>query len=65
MSDIYLDGVLALRADVAEFHDELSLYAEKGATNAAQAKRLRARSLKLREQLKNFRAESIQRHRKD
>lgn len=64
MSDDYLAGVLSLRSDVAEFFDELGLYAEKGATNASQARRLRARSMRLREQLKNFRAESLEHHRK-
>jgi len=65
MSDIYLAGVQALRSDVAEFLDELSLYAEKGATNASQAQRLRKRSTALGQQLKNFRAESVEHHRKD
>ena len=64
MSDIYLKNVLQLRADVLKFYDELSLYTEKDATNASQAQRLRKQSTALAHLLKDFRAESVEHHRK-
>lgn len=64
MSNVYLNDVLQLRADVAEFYDELSLYADKGATNASQAQRLRKQSTELSKEFKDFRAESVNHHRK-
>lgn len=64
MSDKYLNNLLQLRADVAEFFDELSLYIEKGIVNASHAQRLRKQSTALGHQLKDFRADSVQHHRK-
>lgn len=64
MIDKYLNDVAQLRADVAEFYDELSLYFEKGTVNASHAQRLRKQSLDLGKQLKDFRTASVEHHRK-
>lgn len=50
--------------EVTKFKDELSVYLEKGATNAAHAQRLRKASMQLGKDLKQFRADSVAHHRK-
>lgn len=55
---------VALQTKVQNFEQELSAYLDKGATNAAQAQRLRKQSTELTKMMKDFRAESVQHHRK-
>lgn len=55
---------VALQTAVQDFNQELSVYLEKGATNAAQAQRLRKQSLELTKMMKDFRANSVEHHRK-
>lgn len=54
-----------LHNEVKKFEQELDKYISKGASSAAHAQRLRKQSMELRKQLKDFRAESLQHHRKD
>ena len=53
-----------LHTEVKQFEQELDAYLSKGASNASQAKRLRKQSTELTKRMKDFRAESVEHHRK-
>ena len=53
-----------LHAEVKEFEQELDTYISKGASNASHAQRLRKQSTELAKRLKDFRAASVEHHRK-
>lgn len=53
-----------LHNEVKAFEQELDTYISKGASNASQAKRLRKQSIELGKRMKEFRAASVEHHRK-
>ena len=59
------DTFVQLHNEVKAFEQELDAYISNGASNASQAKRLRKQSTELGKSLKDFRAESVEHHRKD
>ena len=59
------DTFVQLHNEVKAFEQELDAYISNGASNASQAKRLRKQSTELGKSLKDFRAASVEHHRKD
>lgn len=60
MSNIFVE----LHNEVKEFQQSLDTYISNGASNASQAKRLRKQSTELGKRMKEFRAASVEHHRK-
>lgn len=60
----YMNDLAVLQENVSAFQDELDKYIDGDASKAAPAARLRKQSLALSKQFKEFRAASVEQHRK-